>query len=70
MWKVKPWENNSRCPICAGTGRHPKYGDKCDYCNGEGFQVRWNENFISKIFKLLKIRINNKKSIDKENGLK
>lgn len=56
MWNCKPWDSKYRCSICAGTGRHPKYGDKCDYCNGNGFRDRYYETFLSKIFKFLKIR--------------
>lgn len=59
-WGVLPWENNSRCSICAGTGRHPKYGDKCDHCDGTGSTPRWNETWLSKLFKFFKIRIDNK----------
>lgn len=36
MWYSPPWSKTRRCPICAGSGRHPKYGDKCDDCEGTG----------------------------------
>lgn len=60
LWHVKPWEENYRCPVCAGTGRHPKYGDECDHCKGLGQIPRWNETKVSKVFKWIGLRINNK----------
>jgi hypothetical protein len=60
LWGVLPWQNNSRCSICAGTGRHPKYGDECDHCGGKGHTPRWNESILSKMFKLIGLRIDNK----------
>ena len=59
-YETKPWENNSRCVVCAGTGRHPKYGDECDDCKGDGQYPRYWESKTSRVFKCLRIRINNK----------
>jgi hypothetical protein len=61
-WSTKPWENNSRCYVCAGSKIHPKYGDECDECEGKGYKSRWNETWLSKLFKFLKIRFDNKPS--------
>jgi hypothetical protein len=56
MWNCKPWDSKYRCPICAGNGIHPKYGDECDDCKGEGFLNRYEETFMSKMFKFARIR--------------
>ena len=59
-YQTKPWENNSRCAVCAGTGRHPKYGDECDDCKGTGQYPRYWESKTSLVFKCLRLRIDNK----------
>jgi hypothetical protein len=59
-FETKPWENNSRCVICAGIGIHPKYEDECDDCKGNGQYPRHWETKTSRVFKCLRIRINNK----------
>ena len=59
-YRTKPWENNSRCCVCAGTGRHPKYGDECDDCKGAGQYPRYWESKTSRAFQILRLRINNR----------